>query len=80
MALSMYTIPTEGVVGMTHRRWRGLANRLEANGEAPALIAKIRDCLSANPADAPMVVEIAFRPAVVARFAAAAQLLADTGQ
>lgn len=77
--LQFYTIAADGTVGMTHRRWRLLADRLDQAGEAPALVAKIRRCLSDNPADAPMVVEIAFPPAVVARFAAAAQALADPG-
>lgn len=80
MALQFYTIAGDNTIGMTHRRWRLLANRLEANGEAPNLVARIRACLSDNPRDAPMVVEIILPSAIVARFAVAAQLLADTGQ
>lgn len=80
MPLAMYTIPTDNTIGMTHRRWRRLADRLEQAGEAPRLVARIRECLSDRAQDAPMVVEIILPPAIVARFATAAAALADTGE
>lgn len=80
MPMSFYQPLNDPVtIGMTHRRWKALADKLEQNGVAPALVAKIRACLSDRVQDAPMAVEIVFSPAVVAQFVAVAQSLADTG-